>query len=278
MDLPDTLEWYLREDAPFGDITSEAVIPAEAACRAVIQVRADGVIAGLEEFVSLAREKGLATRLYARDGETVRSGSVVAECTGNARAVLLIERTALNIMGRMSGIATRTAELARMVKTHNPECRVTATRKTAPGCRLIDKKAVSLGGGDPHRTGLSDGVLIKDNHLALVPLVDAVRNARHSSRYHLVEVEVEDTASAIIAAREGADIVLLDNMDPGLVKETCDALLKAGLRARVLLEASGGITRENLGDFASAGVDRISLGCLTHSVKNLDISMEITPN
>jgi nicotinate-nucleotide pyrophosphorylase (carboxylating) len=186
-----------------------------------------------------------------------------------------VERTALNIMGRMSGIATATHVLAGVVRSVSPSCRVAGTRKTCPGFRRFDKKAVLIGGGDPHRMNLSDGVLIKDNHLALVPLEQAIRAARAHSAYKKIEVEVESSADAIRAAETGADIIMLDNMTPSQAKLTVSALEKRGLRDRVTLEISGGINETTLRDYASCGIDVISMGALTHTVKNFSFSLEV---
>ncbi len=278
MNLHETLISYILEDSPQGDITSDRVIPAEATCTAIICMQEDGIVAGLEEFSFLARWAGLFVTLDTKDGQPVRKGTIIGSCSGNARKVLLIERTVLNVIGRMSGIATITSLLTTLIQKKNPGCRIAATRKTAPGSRLIDKKAVLIGGGDPHRSGLSDGILIKDNHLALTPLEEALRLSCAVSRYRPTEVEVEKLEDAIVAARTGASIILLDNMKPGDIFATSNALIKAGLRDRVLLEASGGITPENIEVYAETGVDLISLGCITHSSASIDVSMEILPS
>ena len=188
-----------------------------------------------------------------------------------------MERTALNIMGRMSGIATATHALAGVVRSVSPACRVAGTRKTCPGFRRFDKKAVLIGGGDPHRMNLSDGILIKDNHLAVVPLETAIQAARAHSAYKKIEVEVESSADAIRAAEAGADIIMLDNMTPAQAKETMSALGKHGLRDRVTIEVSGGINETTLRDYAGCGVDVISMGALTHTVRNFSLSLEILP-
>jgi nicotinate-nucleotide pyrophosphorylase (carboxylating) len=277
MDLHETLISYILEDAPLGDITSERVVPADATCTAVIYMREDGIVAGLEEFSFLARWAGLSVTLDTKDGQPVRKGTIIGSCSGNTRKVLLIERTVLNVIGRMSGIATITSVLSSIVHKKNPDCRIAATRKTAPGSRLIDKKAVFIGGGDPHRSGLSDGILIKDNHLAVTPLEEALRLSCAFSRYRPTEVEVENLEDALVAARSGASIILLDNMRPEDIRATERALVENGLRDRVLLEASGGITPRNIEDYADSGVDLISLGCITHSTPSIDVSMEILP-
>ena len=194
---------------------------------------------------------------------------------GPARAILLLERTALNIIGRMSGIATATREAVERVSRVSKGVRVAATRKTAPGLRVLDKKAVILGGGDPHRCTLSDMILIKDNHLALVPLPEAIRRAKARSRYLMIEVEVETVEDAVTAAEAGARVIMLDNMTPEDVKAAVEALKREGLRERVTLEVSGGVDGADLAVYAATGVDIISMGALTHTVRNFDVSLDI---
>lgn len=274
MEDPDLLLSFIREDAPFGDITSDAVI-GDARCHASIVARQDGVIAGLEEAAFLFRQFGVGVEPRTADGNEVRAGAVVLDLEGPARSILLVERTALNIIGRMSGIASRTRRWVLLVGQMEQGCRIAATRKTAPGLRKLDKKAVLIGGGDPHRLSLSDGILIKDNHLALVPMEEAVRAARRASRYRKVEIEVASPEEAMVAANAGAEILLLDNMNPGQVAATISLLEERGLKKRVLIEVSGGITEENLLSYALPGVDLISAGTLTHSVQNFDISLDI---
>ncbi len=247
-------------------------------CTAVIRAEQDGVLAGIEEASALFSYAGVGVTPRKSDGEPCKErGCWSYPFPGRAKNVLLVERTALNILGRMSGIATRTAAMAAIVKSANPSCRVAGTRKTCPGFRRFDKKAVQIGGGDPHRMNLSDGILIKDNHLALVPLEEALRAARNHSAYKKIEIEVESAADAVTAAAAGADIIMLDNMTPGQVRETLSVLKDKGLRDRVIIEISGGIDEESLRDYAACGVDIISMGALTHTVKNFSLSLEIQP-
>jgi nicotinate-nucleotide pyrophosphorylase (carboxylating) len=271
---PECLLSFIGEDAPAGDITSDAVI-GDTRCRARIAAQEEGVIAGLEEAAFLFRHYGVSVDPRAADGDTVRAGTTVLDLEGPARSILLVERTALNIIGRMSGIATRTRSFVNLLGLTGCGIRIAATRKTAPGLRIPDKKAVAIGGGDPHRLSLSDGILIKDNHLALVPLAEAVRAAKRVSCFRKVEVEVTTPEEAEVAAVAGADIILLDNMTPGQVAATIGLLEDQGMRGRVLIEVSGGIDEENLLSFALPGVDLISAGILTHSVKNFDVSLDI---
>lgn len=274
MVLIHTLLHYIEEDAPSGDVTSEAVIP-DISCSANIRAEQDGIIAGLEEAAALFEYFHVTTTCRIRDGERVRAGDVVLALSGSAQKILLVERTALNIIGRMSGIATQTRKMADQIASVSQSCKIAGTRKTAPGCRILDKKAVLLGGGDPHRTSLSDGILIKDNHLVLVPLETAIRKARAVSAYRIVEVEVETPEEAQKAAQAGADIILLDNMSPAQIRIAIDLLKTSGLRDRVVLEASGGVDEDTLLSYATCGVDTISMGALTHTVKNFSVTLEI---
>ena len=264
---------FLEEDAPFGDVTSEAVIPEDLEAEAVIIAKQDGVIAGLEEAKALFEHFDVKVELKAKDGDEVKKGDVVIELRGNARSILLVERTALNIIGRMSGIATQVRRLMKKVRAVNPNVRIAGTRKTL--LKPLDKRAILLGGGESHRFSLSDAILIKDNHLALVPLEEAIKRAKAFSIYKVVEVEVESLEDALKAAKAGADIIMLDNMTPEQIEEVLEALKREGLRDRVKIEVSGGITEENIQSYAKLGIDVISLGALTHSVKNFDVSLEI---
>ncbi len=265
---------FISEDAPSGDITSDAILP-DVTCRAVIRAEQEGIVAGLSEAAALFSHFGVDVLQDARDGEPVKTGNVLLSLLGDAKKILLVERTALNIIGRMSGIATRTGTFVALAKAENPRCRVAGTRKTCPGLRVLDKKAVTLGGGDPHRSGLSDGVLIKDNHLVLVPVNEAIRRAKGASVYRKIEIEVETAEDALAAAHAGADILLFDNMKPDSVRKTIQNLEQAGLRDQVTIELSGGITSETFREYARTGADVISLGTLTHTVSNFSVTLEI---
>jgi nicotinate-nucleotide pyrophosphorylase (carboxylating) len=267
---------FIEEDSPFGDVTSDAIIP-DCTCRAVIRAEQDGIIAGIHEASALFRFFGVQTEPGRQDGDTVISHDIVLSLQGRAKGILLVERTALNIIGRMSGIATQTRKLTDRVSAVNPRCRIASTRKTSPGLRALDKKAVQLGGGDPHRMSLSDGILIKDNHLVLVPLSEAIRSAKKVSAYRKIEAEVETPQDALTAAKEGADIILLDNMTPRKVQETLACLKNAGLRDQVIIELSGGIDEATLPEYAALDVDVISMGALTHTVKNFSVTLELQP-
>jgi nicotinate-nucleotide pyrophosphorylase (carboxylating) len=267
---------FIDEDAPSGDVTSDSVIP-DITCEAVIKSEQDGIIAGLEEVAELFSHFEVSVKFLAKDGNKVSMNDSLLLLRGDAKKILLIERTALNIIGRMSGIATQTRRLAGLVTSVNPSCRIAATRKTCPGFRILDKKAVTIGGGDPHRMNLSDGILIKDNHLALVPLGTAIMAAKKKTAYKKIEVEVETQKNALIAAKKGADVIMLDNMSPAQIVRTLKLLKREELRDRVIIEISGGIDEQSLPRYAALDVNVISLGGLTHSVKNLSVTLEIIP-
>lgn len=267
---------FLEEDAPHGDVTSTAIIP-DTMCRADITAKQTGIIAGLLEVLTLCDHFGISVEQHQKDGALVKKGDILLTLDGKAKDILLLERTLLNIIGRMSGIATKTRKMADLVKKAIPSARVAATRKTCPGLRLLDKKAVIIGGGEAHRYSLSDQILIKDNHLAIVPMEEALKKAKKWSLYRSIEVEVGNPADAIMAAKNGADIVMLDNMGPDEVKETIHAMEKENLRGGVVLELSGGIDEQSVKQYSGCTVDVISMGALTHSVSNFDVSLSVIP-
>ena len=274
--VEEKLRQILAEDVGEGDVTSEAVVPAGLTADAVVLVKEAGVAAGIEETVIFAESLGLSLKAEAADGDEIKKGTVILKISGNARAILSVERTLLNLLSRMSGIATATRRLTEKLRKANLKAKVAATRKTAPGLLYFDKKAVVVGGGDPHRLRLDDMILLKDNHVAIAGSVkNAVKKAKAYRSSKKIEAEVTSMEDALEAAEAGADIVMLDNFSPEQVKEAVAALKKAGFFGKVLLEVSGGITEQNLLEYASAQVDVISMGALTHSVKALDISLEI---
>jgi nicotinate-nucleotide pyrophosphorylase (carboxylating) len=276
--IEEKLRQLVAEDVGQGDVTSAAVVPAGLAVEAAVVAKDTGTAAGIEETVILTESIGLSVKAKVTDGETIKKGQVIMKISGDARTILSAERTMLNLLSRMSGIATKTRSLAEKLKQANATAKIAATRKTAPGLAYFDKKAVQIGGGDPHRLCLDDMILIKDNHVAIAgSMENAVKKAKQAASFSKkIEVEVTAVADAVKAAEAGADIVMLDNFSPTQVREAVEALKKAGFFRKVLLEVSGGITEQNLLDYASAHVDVISMGALTHSVKALDISLEIT--
>ncbi len=264
---------FLQEDIGSGDVTSELVVPADVRARGRMTCKEDCVLAGLAEASDVFAELGAETVLMMRDGERVRKGEVVMEVTGTARQILAGERLALNLVMRMSGIATLTRELVDRCRKRNPAVRVAATRKTTPGFREFEKRAVLLGGGDPHRAGLYDAVLIKDNHVRIAGgVTEALKRARKDSFTKKVEIEAESREDALLALDNGADIILLDNFDPEELVELSKEMKRR--RPDILIEASGGITPENADRYA-AGADIVSLGWLTHSVRSMDFSMDV---
>ena len=274
--VEEKLKRILAEDVGQGDVTVGAIIPPNHVVKAQIIAKAEGTAAGLEEAVILSESLGLKIAAKARDGNQVKANQVLLMLEGDAQSILAAERTLLNLISRMSGIATQTRKLTQMLKKANAKAKIAATRKSPPGLLFFDKKAVVLGGGDSHRLHLDDMVLIKDNHVAILGSVEAaVKKAKaNASVTKKIEAEAENLQDALVAAKAGADIVMLDNFSPKKAKEAVDALREAGFGG-VLLEVSGGVSEENLLDFAKAQVDFISLGALTHSVKALDVSLEI---
>lgn len=275
--LEDKIKIFLSEDFEFEDITTNSVVDEESTAKAIIICKEDGIIAGLEEASAVFNLLGCRTEPKVRDGTAVKLGTHILGIKGSTRSILKGERTALNILTRMSGIATATWKAQSEAKIANSKVRVAATRKTAPGLRYFDKKAVKLGGGDTHRFRLDDCVLIKNNHLIIVgSITEAVKRARERVSFtKKIEVEVETLKQAIEAAESGADIIMLDNMGPEDICKAIRELENKGLRAGVLIEASGGVTERNIKQYASTGVDIISLGSLTHSSKAIDMSLKI---
>lgn len=265
---------FIEEDCPYGDITSEVILD-EQRCRAHIITRQKLVLAGLSEIMNLFHHYGITAESEVQDGDEIPENTVILSLCGTARTILRIERTALNIIGRMSGIASETSRIQKRVTAINPSCRITATRKTAPGLRMFDKKACMIGGADHHRFSLSDAILIKDTHRALIPLTEAIRRVKAASIYHRIEAEVESPEEALEAAQAGAEIILLDNMSTETIQKTLDMLKDEGLRQKVIIELSGGITPDTIEEYADLGAERISLGMLTHSVRNADFSLKI---
>jgi nicotinate-nucleotide pyrophosphorylase (carboxylating) len=256
-----------------GDVTSIATIPETTPARAVLVARQPGVIAGLPLAVATFRKLSPDIRIEAEvcDGAVVAKGLHVLTIDGPARAVLAGERTALNFVGRLSGIATLTADYVR--HTAGTRLRICCTRKTTPGLRALEKYAVRCGGGFNHRFGLDDAILIKDNHIAVAGGVRSVLERARSHAGHLVKIEIEvDTLAQLREVLDTglADVVLLDNMDIATLTEA--AKLAQG---RVVLEASGGVTQSSIAKIAATGVDYASSGALTHSAPNFDVALDI---
>jgi nicotinate-nucleotide pyrophosphorylase (carboxylating) len=268
----------LAEDAPWGDITSDSLLAAETKLSANLMAREDGVQAGIQLFATAMRLVDPMTQIVLRveDGQTFTPGTILASVTGSARAVLKAERVGLNFMQRLSGIATLTAQY--VTAAAGTGARIVDTRKTTPGLRVLERYAVRCGGGRNHRFSLSDAVLVKDNHLAAVlasgtqTVTDALKALRQRIPHTMhVEVEVDrlDQIDAVLAA--GVDTIMLDNFSLEDLRRGVDQI--AG---RALVEASGGVRLERIAQIAATGVDIISVGALTHSVRSLDLGLDFT--
>ena len=266
--MDEIIKYMLREDEGFGDITSNALIPENKIFYAKLITKDDGILAGIEIIKEMFLEYGI---------EIIAKGDILLEIEGNARKILLLERTALNLLMRMSGVATITNRIVNKVHDVNPKIRVAGTRKTAPALQKYDKLAIAIGGGDSHRNALDDMILIKDNHIAVVGSVKkALELAKENNSFSKkIEIEVESTEDAIIACENGADIVMFDNMTPQEVQDTLNALEEKDLRKDVLIEISGGITEDNILDYAPLDVDIISLGSITHQASSLNFSLDM---
>ncbi len=276
--IDNIIDLALAEDVSHGDVTSETIIPPELQGKALILVKARGIVAGSEvaRRVFLKVDPSLRVEALITDGTKVQPGDIVASVSGRVVSILKAERVALNFLSRLSGIASLTAQY--VAKTRSFSVIIKDTRKTTPGLRLLEKYAVRVGGGQNHRFHLGDGVLIKDNHLTALRalgryLKDIVLEARHNAPQGLtVEVEVNTVQEAMDAAEAGADIIMLDNMSPNEMRRVVDLLPE-----QVKTEASGGITLANVRATAMTGIDIISIGALTHSSKALDVSLELEP-
>lgn len=270
--LNDLIKRALEEDIGYGDITTQSLIPAEQKARGLFVAKTPGVVAGIKVSRTVFAYLDPATEfeIHKDDGDTIEPGDVIAVVRGKARTLLTGERTALNFLQRLSGIATKTRKMTDLIK-YSP-AQLLDTRKTTPGLRVLEKYAVSVGGGRNHRFGLFDGVMIKDNHIQAVgSIAQAVATARQKVPHTVkIEVEVETMEQLQEALEARADIIMLDNMD---IYEMVEAVqITAG---RALLEASGGINEGNVVEAARTGVDFISMGALTHAVSSLDISFDI---
>nr|MDO8133797.1 carboxylating nicotinate-nucleotide diphosphorylase [Candidatus Njordarchaeum guaymaensis] len=276
--LKEKLLEYLREDVGFGDITSNSIIPTSLHAEAAIIINSDGVVAGVRESSYIFQIAGIEVVDQVDDGVQARNGQEILRVRGAARSILTVERTALNILMRMSGIASLTHSLVEEARSVNPKIRIACTRKTTPGFRLFEKRAVELGGGDTHRLRLDDAILIKSNHIATVGGVEeAIKRAKLNASFtKKIEVEVTSLDQAVKAAKLEPDILMLDNMSPHEVAEVTKRLREMGLRDKLLVEVSGGVAPDTLKTYAKTEVDIISMGMLTHSAKALNINLKIT--
>jgi len=275
--LEEKLQKMLAEDVGQGDITTALIVPEDSMAEAEVIAKELGVVAGIEEGRILLESLGLKVEALASDGEKIKKKQVLIKISGDTRTILSVERTLLNILSRMSGIATTTKKLKEKLQKTELKTKVACTRKTAPGLLYFDKKAVLIGGGDTHRLHLDDMILIKDNHIALAGSVaKAIKKVRERASFSKkIEIEVARLKDVLTAAKAGVDIIMMDNFPPKQIEKAIKLLRKTGFFGKVLLEASGGITAENIIAFASTGVDIVSIGEITDSTKSLDMSLDI---
>jgi nicotinate-nucleotide pyrophosphorylase (carboxylating) len=274
--LENRLLTMLAEDLGQGDITTAMIVPPESEAEAAILSREEGVAAGVEEARILLQSLGLTVKTLVEDGQRIRPKQTLIGISGNTRTILSTERTVLNIISRMSGIATKTQRLVDALRKAKLKTQMACTRKTAPGLLYFDKKAVHIGGADTHRLHLDDMILIKDNHVKIAGNIqNAVRAARKKASFSKkIEVEISKPEDVTKAVGAGADIIMYDNFSPDQVREAMELLRKSG-NSHILSEVSGGITSKNLLAYASAGVDILSSGEITDSASALDMSLEI---
>jgi nicotinate-nucleotide pyrophosphorylase (carboxylating) len=266
------LDSFLAEDIGKGDITSN-LLPRKKITASIIS-RQEGVIAGVQYVKYIFVSRGCKVKILKKDGAKIKPNQKIMMISGFAHIILPCERTALNLLSRMSGIATQTNHLVNKISKVNTKVKLYSTRKTAPGLRLFDKDAVEIGGGNRHRMSLDDMIMIKDNHLAVSNSVwGLVQKA--CKKYRTVEVEVEGLNDAILAAKAGASIIMLDNRSPNEISKIINVLKKLHLRDKVKIEASGGIDASNIQSYARTGVDMISVGKITSSAQGLDLSLEV---
>ncbi len=273
---------FLNEDIGSGDITSNTLIDEKIQANAKIICKNEGeiVISGLSEAKTIFDICDCNSTLLVNDGDTLKKGTNVMSVQGSARAILKAERTVLNLIMHMSGISTKTSQFVKRMGEFSNFVSISSTRKTSPGLRYFDKKSVVLGGGISHRVRLDQLILIKDNHIAIVGSVNKsiqlIKSRFGSSRK--IECEVSDHKGIIDAIKSGADIIMLDNFTPESVRDSMEKIKSLGIRNQVIIEVSGGITLDNIYEYASSRPDVISVGSLTHSFQSVDFSLEICPN
>ena len=279
-DAIEALKRFLEEDVRSGDITTQFTVAEDTTALATIYAKERSVLAGIEEVAAIADFSGLTYEILAYEGNWVDPKQPVMRLKGSAWTLLTIERVCLNIVQRMSGIATKVYNMVSVAREENPNIKIAATRKTTPGFRFFEKRAVVIGGGDPHRYALDDMVLIKNNHITATGGVrDAVTAAREKVSFSKkVSCEARTLQEVQEAIGAGADIILLDNFKPKDVGGLIDVLKADGTRDKVILEVSGGVDEDNVRDYAKSGVDVLSSGALTHSYKSSDFNMLLSMN
>ena len=267
------LKRFLDEDVGNGDITSNLLQKKQITAKII--AREKTTVAGIKFAKDVFALKKCKTRICKDDGKIAKANQTILEINGNARDVLTCERTVLNLLSRMCGIATQTNNLKKQIKSTGSKSKIFATRKTAPGLRFFDKEAVKIGGGEKHRMTLNEMIMIKDNHLEVENSIEEIlRKAKKTGGK--IEIEVETQKDAVLCARLGADIIMLDNFSPTEIKTTMKKLTELKLRNKVVLEASGRINSKNIKKYAKTNVDMISVGSITNSVDGTDLSLEIS--
>lgn len=267
------LKRFLDEDVGKGDITSKLLQKKSIVARII--TREETIVAGTMYAKEIFALKKCRTKIYKKDGKIAKQNQTILEIKGDAGDILTCERTALNLLSRMCGIATQTNNLKKQIKSVGSKSKVFATRKTVPGLRFFDKEAVKIGGGEKHRMTLNEMIMIKDNHLAVEKSIEGIlRKAKKTSGK--IEIEVETQKDAILCAKMGADIIMLDNFSPEKIKKTVNKLTELKLRNKVVLEASGRINLKNIAKYAKTNVDMISVGSITNSVEGIDLSLEVS--
>lgn len=273
------LRAFLKEDLGAGDVTTNTIVPEMRRARGDLVAKASLVLAGIEIFIDVFRllDPTVEARFNRRDGEKLDSGELPVQVKASARALLTGERVALNLLQRLSGVATLTHRFVRAIEGSG--AKILDTRKTTPGLRALEKYAVRVGGGHNHRNDLGEAVLIKENHIRLAGNISAALAAAETARNRSrsIEIEVTNLDELRAALGHGPDIILLDNMSPSMVRQAVEQLRTHDPTRNIRIEASGGITLENVRQFAEAGVDWISIGALTHSAPAVDLSFEIEP-
>ena len=267
------LKRFLDEDVGNGDITSKLLEKKKIVARII--TREETIVAGTKYAKEIFALKKCKTKIYKKDGKIAKPNQTILEIKGNAGDILTCERTALNLLSRMCGIATQTNNLKKQIKSVGSKSKVFATRKTVPGLRFFDKEAVKIGGGEKHRMTLNEMIMIKDNHLAVEKSIEEILRKAKKTRGK-IEIEVETEKDAILCAKMGADIIMLDNFSPEKIKKTIKKLTELKLRNKVVLEASGRINSKNITKYAKTNVDMISVGSITNSVNGIDLSLEIS--
>ena len=267
------LKRFLDEDVGKGDITSKLLKKQNIVARII--TREETIVAGTKYAKEIFALKKCKTKIYKKDGKIAKTNQTILEIKGNAGNILTCERTALNLLSRMCGIATQTNNLKKQIKSVGSKSKVFATRKTVPGLRFFDKEAVKIGGGEKHRMTLNEMIMIKDNHLAVEKSIEEILRKAKKTRGK-IEIEVETEKDAILCAKIGVNIIMLDNFSPEKIKKTMKKLTELKLRNKVVLEASGRINSKNIIKYAKTNVDMISVGSITNSVNGIDLSLEIS--